>query len=58
LDGERIIDSGVIKDFRRNGIFLGTSQGENFIKKFHESDEYKEISRQIEETFNIKTTNN
>jgi hypothetical protein len=33
FDGERIIDSGVIKDFEEMA-FLGTSQGENFIKNF------------------------
>ncbi|PEF63660.1 hypothetical protein COJ93_11690 [Bacillus anthracis] len=58
LDGKRIIDSGAIKDFEEMTIFFGTSQGEKFIKKFHESDAYKEVSRQLEETFNIKTKNN
>ncbi|RPK08294.1 hypothetical protein [Priestia endophytica] len=58
LDGERIIKSGAIKDFEEMATFLGTPQGEKFIKEFHESDVYKEASKQLEEAFNIKTKDN
>ncbi|MET3322413.1 UNVERIFIED_ORG: hypothetical protein ABIC97_005549 [Peribacillus simplex] len=58
LDGKKIIESGVIKDFEEMVNFLETTQGEKFIKEFHETDAYKEVSKQLQETFNIKTKSN